>query len=244
MGKSPGRSDRRADVGGRLPCGCYHVCRQAQRPARNAGAKGWPHRKFVILGFYDETDPMSRCPPFLVAVTGAQGVGKSTFCHEIVRLLHLTGHRDARLYDGLGDRVRASGIPLGSTSTRDTIFAIWASHLEREAEIIDGLAILDRCVIDALAYTRVLGLNTNLELRVFEQVARLDLQRLSLVIHLEFSPFFAHRGADHETPELRQRVAEEIKAVLSHLGIPHVDLNAGDDDTLNVAIDVIAGMVA
>lgn len=186
---------------------------------------------------------MSRRNPILVAVTGAQGVGKSTFCREIVRLLHLTGHGDARLFEGLGDRVRAMGIPLGSTSTSDTIFAIWASHLEREAAIVEGLAILDRCVIDALAYTRVLGLNTDLELRTLEQVARLDVQRLGLVIHLKFSPFFADKGADHETPEHRRQVAEDIEVVLSNLGVPRLDLDAGDEGALNVAVGAISGIV-
>jgi len=194
-------------------------------------------RRNCIIGL------MPNSSALIVAVTGAHGVGKSTFCRELVHRLHKAGYSQARLLDGLGDRVRAMGIPLGSTSTPDTIFAIWASHLEREAAITDELVILDRCMVDALAYTRALNLTSGLAERVLEQTAQLAAGRLRLVIHLELSPFFEGKGAAHETAELRERVASEIPIVLAQLGSPSFDLDASAPGSLDRAVETIVRMV-
>lgn len=186
---------------------------------------------------------MPNSSALIVAVTGAQGVGKSTFCRELVRRLGQAGYKHARLLDGLGDRVRAMGIPLGSTSTPDTIFAIWASHLEREAAIGNELVILDRCMVDALAYTRALNLTSGLAGRVLEQTAKLAAGRLRLVIHLELSPFFEGKGASHETAELRERVASEIPLILAQLGSPSLNLDASAPSSMDRAVETIAHMV-
>lgn len=58
------------------------------------------------------------------------------------------------LLDGLGDRLKLAGVPLGRHSDAATIAAVFAAHLDRETEAGPGLAILDRCLVDALAYPR------------------------------------------------------------------------------------------
>lgn len=177
--------------------------------------------------------------PYFIAVTGAQGVGKSTFCNALVTRLRQAGRQDVRLFNGLGDNLKALGVPLGSKSTPQTIFAVWATHLEREASVAGGLAVLDRCIVDALAYTRVLNLSSELERRVLEQAAVLAAQRLGFVVHLEFSSFFADTGGSHETAEDRRRVADEIRVVLSQLDLPRINLHAEDPTSLTAALDAI-----
>lgn len=135
------------------------------------------------------------------------------------------------------------GIPVGSGSTPETIFAIWACHLEREEAMTGDLAILDRCVVDALAYTRVLGLNSEVELRVLEQTAKLAARRLDLIIHLKLTDFFSDKGADHETPNLRRRIAEEIKIVMSELSPALIDLDASDGGALDAALRAVEEVV-
>lgn len=178
---------------------------------------------------------MSDQSTFFVAVTGAQGVGKSTFCRRLQMRLQAEGRREVSLLDGLGDRIKALGIPLGSTSTTQTIAAVFTAHLEREAAAPKGIVILDRCVVDAIAYTRSLGINSDVELRLYERVTALAATRLNLVVHLTCSPFFARRGADHETPVLRADVAERIVAILSELGVPRIDLDASSEDAVELA---------
>jgi GTPase SAR1 family protein len=176
---------------------------------------------------------------YLVAVTGAQGVGKSTFCRGLVKHLREAGRKDVQLLEGLGESVLAMGVPLGSASTPETIFAVWATHLEREYTAGDGLTILDRCVIDALAYTRVLAVSTPLQLRTLEKTAILASQHLALVVHLCLSPFFKARGGSHETTDHREKVASEIQLILDQLQVPRIDLEADDDGALNVATQTI-----
>lgn len=144
-----------------------------------------------------------------------------------------------QLLDGLGESVKAMGVPLGSASTPETIFAVWATHLEREHSAGLGLTILDRCVIDALAYTRVLGVSTPLQLRTLEKTAVLASQGLNLVVHLCLSPFFESMGGEHETSDHRQNVASEIQLILKQLQVTWIDLKADDNEALDVAVRAI-----
>lgn len=176
---------------------------------------------------------------YFLAVTGAQGVGKSTFCQKLVKRLRQAGQVNVQLLDGLGESVKAMGVPLGSASTPETIFAVWTTHLEREHSAEVGLTILDRCVIDALAYTRVLAVSTPLQLRTLEKTAVLASRDIELVIHLCLSPFFEGRGGAHETAHHRRNVASEILLILDQLQVPWIDLEADDDEALDVAVRAI-----
>jgi len=182
---------------------------------------------------------MSRPRRYFVAVTGAQGVGKSTFCHEVVKRLRENGRVDVHLLDGLGETVKAMGVPLGSAATPETIFAVWATHLEREHFAGEGLTILDRCVIDALAYTRVLAVSTPLQMRMLEKTAVLASQSLGLVIHLRLSSFFEGQGGVHETSDHRRNVASEIQLILDQLHLPRINLDADDDKAIDAAVRAI-----
>jgi hypothetical protein len=176
---------------------------------------------------------------FVVAVTGAQGVGKSTFCGHLLKRLHEFGRRDTTLLDGLGDRIEALGIPLGSISTPQTVAALFTAHLEREASIKSGLIMLDRCVVDALAYTRALRINSEVEMRLYEQIANLAANRLNFVIHLGLSPFFVGKGGAHETPALRLKVAENIPIILADLKLSYLDLDAAMENAAAKAATTI-----
>lgn len=180
---------------------------------------------------------------FLIGVTGAQGVGKSTFCRNLVAALRSADLGRAELLDGIRASIQAMGVPFGSASTAETIFAVWTAHLERESSASDALVVLDRCCIDALAYTRVLNVSSDLELRLFNQVALLASDRLDLVIHLRLSPFFEDKGAAHETAELRAAVAREIAIVLDCARPQHLELDASSPDAIDTAIRTVHEML-
>ena len=179
-----------------------------------------------------------------VAITGGQGVGKSTFCRKLSSSLIAAGHKDVQLIEGLGERMAAMGIPLGSGATTQTIFAVWAAHLERQAEARNGLIILDRCAIDALAYTRALRLGTLIERQLFEQVAKLASERLNLVINLRLTEFFRGKGGSHESSELREEVVTEINALISHLGVNAIELDAAKESSVQTACRAIEGLMS
>lgn len=191
---------------------------------------------------------MPRDSTFFVAVTGAQGVGKSTFCRKLAFNLRTTLSEDVQLLEDLGATVKSMGVPLGSSSTNDTISAVWTTHLEREERTLGGLVILDRCVVDALAYTRVLNLGTALDRRLFEAVGRLAAKQLNLVIHLRLSDFFVDRGASHETPQHRQAVADQVIRILGEWSVPRVEVDAATEGavekTAQIVLDAYRGSMS
>lgn len=176
--------------------------------------------------------------PTVVAVTGAQGVGKSTFCRRLRCELSRRGFADIRLIGGLGDRLRTLGVPLGTASTEETIPAVFAAHLEREREITGGQFVLDRCLVDALAYARVLKLNNATFMRLYEGVTALSIRTLNFVVYLELSPSFEPSSSPHETPDLRRRIAEEIPKILEELGCPTLRLDASQQSSVARAADL------
>lgn len=176
---------------------------------------------------------------FFVAVTGPQGVGKSTFCAQLVGALARAGLGTFLLLDDLRGRVAATKVPLGSASTAATIHAVWVAHLERQAAPAGGRVLLDRCMVDALAYTRVLGVSSDLEMRLFEQVAGLLLPRLDLVIHLRLSEFFLDKGKPHETSKDRLAVAREIEAIIHARRRPTLEISAEQPDAVEKAVKAV-----
>lgn len=186
------------------------------------------------------------CPPSdrrLIGITGAQGVGKSTFAADILKELEGAGTSPICLMAGLGERMADLGIPLGSQATATTIPAVYAAHLERELAAPRGITILDRCVVDALAYTRCLGVLGATDLRLYEAVSAVAARSLSLVIHLQLSPYFEPKGGSHESPDLRQRVAQELNDILEQISSPVISLDASNPSALAEAKTAVLQIV-
>ena len=175
----------------------------------------------------------------LIAVTGAQGVGKSTFCEKLAVALQERAQKTVRLMAGLGQRLTAIGVPLGSNSGLNTIPVVFAAHLERQLEAANSIVIFDRCVVDALAYTRCLHLVDAFQLRLYEAVAALSAREISLMVHLRLTPFFETKGKPHEEPELRLQVSREIPKILNALARPTINLDASNGDAITDAVNAI-----
>ena len=172
---------------------------------------------------------------FRIAVTGGQGVGKTTFCEWLRDSLGRRLGREIPVMSNLKGYMRSLNIDFGSASTSMTIPAVFAAHLERDLDTLSKVAILDRCVIDALAYTRILNISSPPERALFEALSRVAAQRLEYVIHLRLAPFFSETGKEHETTELRRAVAEEIPRVAHDLGIKMLTLDASSPHAIEEA---------
>lgn len=167
--------------------------------------------------------------PFVIVITGAQGVGKSTFCRSLYEVLRgRYGDRRVALIDGLGDKIRASGYAVGSGADAGGVAAIFREHLRREREIEVDIAILDRCAIDALAYVRVLNANTIIEKALYEEVTRTMSKRWNAIVRLELSETFAEKCAAHEDPEFRTRIDQQVSAVIKEFDLPACFVDAAD----------------
>ncbi len=172
----------------------------------------------------------------LVGVTGAQSVGKSTFANGLARHLRSVQDRPVTLLEGLGERVRSLGIVVGSASSTDSIAAVYSAHLEREHALSEGgIVIMDRCSVDALAYVRVLNVNSEIEKSLYENVTRLMARNISLVIHLEMSPAFVTSTAAHETPHHRNAIALIIPKIIEEMGLSCISIDAAHCDAIQTA---------
>lgn len=174
-----------------------------------------------------------------LAVTGAQGVGKSRFCNTILAALQRIEPEGVQLMNGLGDALKAYGVPLGSASNADTIAAVFAAHLEREQSAAKELVILDRCVVDALAYALCLGVSTPAQIKLYEAIAVQRAREIDLVVHLIVSDTFATTTATHEAPELRAAVARSIPEIIERLQINCVTVDAAAPDALQLVLDAL-----
>ena len=175
----------------------------------------------------------------MVAITGAHNVGKTTFCVGLQKHLQTQMSLNSTILDCLGDRMRSLGVPLGKTANSDAVAAIYAAHLSREESAPNGIVLLDRCVIDAFAYVQSLGVNSPAEQALYKEISNLASKRLDLIIHLELTEFFYDMCADHETPELRSKVASAIQPIMNDLSVPSIRLDAKSSDSISVAAKCI-----
>lgn len=177
-----------------------------------------------------------------IGVTGAQGVGKSTFCNKLHSSLLAVESRPIYLLNGLGNSIRALGFEVGSAAGGDSIAAVFAAHIKREVNAKHGLNILDRCVVDALAYVRVLQKTSPALDALYEQVSALSAASLSLVIHCEMSARFQTTLATHETDSDRAAIAREIPKIITELAIPRLCIDASSEADLERAVAAIRGL--
>ncbi|MFC6049480.1 AAA family ATPase [Methylobacterium hispanicum] len=175
-----------------------------------------------------------------VAVTGAQGVGKSTFAQKIYEQTERLPSTTACLLNGLGQSIRAFGIPVGSAASADSIASVYAAHIERERKVKADIVVLDRCAIDALAYVRCLSKTSKSLSNLYEQVSASMFRNISLVVRLEKSGIFEQRKADHESDELRDCVDTQILSITKEYGLNTISLNAAVDGAIEQVMCSIA----
>jgi predicted ATPase len=134
------------------------------------------------------------------------------------------------------------GIPVGSGSTPDSIAAVFASHLQRQREVECDLNVLDRCVIDALAYVRVLNVTSPVQTKMYEELAKTMACALNFVVHLDLSKTFEVTSAGHETAGHRLAIAAELPLIIQELGLPSVTIDAAHVSALTDVTSILRKM--
>lgn len=186
---------------------------------------------------------MEKQETILVAVTGAQGVGKSTFCSAVLASLRASD-RQVHLISGLGEKLTAQGYRLGKSADEAAVAAVVLEHLTRERTAPPGIVILDRCLIDMLAYVRTLKVTHPPLLDVYEEIVRTLAPKIRLVLFLEMSEQFRVSSAEHEDAEFRSAIDAEVKSIISQLGMNTLSLDAADGMAVGVAVSAISGVAS
>ena len=144
---------------------------------------------------------------FRVAVTGAQGTGKSSFARTLYELCsHKIG--PSKLLNGTGNAVKSKGIVVGHLAGEEAIRAFWSAHQKQHPS--EGINIFDRCFLDIVAYSRVLGALGKMDQDLLEATARLTLQEFNRIFILPITgPYPEFRDGD-EPEEFREAIQREI----------------------------------
>ena len=173
------------------------------------------------------------------AVTGAQGVGKTTLAHSLVLLCRERSSVSCEVLHGIGQHVKEAGYPLGLAATADTIYAFAAEHMRRERNAAATLVIQDRCLLDLLAYDRVLGLLGEGAHRMLEEVALTSFATIDSVLFIPMCDSLRNSGTGLEPHDFRARVDAAIPAIAQELGINIVAIEGKPDERVAKALGLV-----
>jgi predicted ATPase len=179
-------------------------------------------------------------PKCRVAVTGAQGVGKTTLARDLFAICRARTGVSCEILEGIGHRVKEAGYPLGSAATSGTVYAFAAEHLRRERTCLAELVIQDRCLIDLLAYVRVLGLLEEPALRMLQEATLTSLEGIDLILFVPMCDALRDTGTAVETPEFRARIDAAIPAVAQELGVQIVAVEGEPAERAAKAFSLVA----
>jgi len=152
-----------------------------------------------------------------LAITGAQGTGKSTMAQRAGEAARGLGIR-AVVLEGIGAAVAAQGLPLGRQATAETFCAFAAAHLRRERLAEGELIVQDRCLLDLYAYCRVLG-TAPYATEFVAEATRLSLSENVTVSYLPLVNTLPPSQSTVEDSRFRQAIAAEILVSAHALGI-------------------------
>jgi predicted ATPase len=179
-------------------------------------------------------------PKFRVAVTGAQGVGKTTLARDLFAICRARTGVSCEFLQGIGHRVKEAGYPLGPAATSGTIYAFAAEHLKRERTCQAELVIQDRCLIDLLAYVRVLGLLEEPASWMLKEATLTSLETIDLILFVPICDVLRNAGTAVETPEFRARIDAAIPTIARELGVQIVTVEGEPAERAAKAFSLVA----
>jgi len=172
-----------------------------------------------------------------VAVTGAQGSGKSTIVRALVE--RLNGRMPELVpVHGIGAYVGALKFPLGESATRDTISAFLLEHVRRERHA-PAAAVFDRCLIDLVAYA-ILQLKESDPIRDLAiELAQLSMQRFTRVFLTTIPPERLVVASAHESAAFRARFESTLATAASLCGTEVIGLEGSVEERVSLALEVL-----
>jgi len=170
----------------------------------------------------------------IIAVTGAQGTGKSTFARALHRLVRDELCQDVELLTDIGAVVELQRQG-ASWTARDRVLAFAAEHMRRERVATAPIVILDRCLLDALAYASVLGCLQTDEHKALLRAAAVSLRRVALAFRLRVTADYPITGAADESPALRRRIDDAIEVLATSLGVTLREVAGAASDSVRAA---------
>jgi predicted ATPase len=145
-----------------------------------------------------------------IAITGAQGTGKSTLARALADRLAAGANREVSLYEGLGTEAAREGRLTGGRAGADAVMAFARLHEAREAAATGNLQIFDRCLLDTLAYAHVLDCLSPRQLEALHRATLASCARMTRLVWLRVTTDYPVSNATDETPEFRRAIDTAI----------------------------------
>jgi len=169
---------------------------------------------------------------YRILLTGAQGTGKSTLAKAIRARFRAEGNADIADHESVGPALLAQGHATGSRADADTVRLFARLHWDREAHAVGAVAVLDRCLLDTLAYALVLDCLGAVELARLQQAALMSSRRAERLLWCRIASDYPVQGPHDESPAFRR----EIDATIGRLVRAHsLPVSEQTDAVANVA---------
>lgn len=162
------------------------------------------------------------------SITGAQKTGKTTLKSRIKKL----SVSDIKFPPSPGEYARQQGVAIGKAGTDETHIFFARAHTQNLIEAVnEGHDLfLDRCLIDHLAYVRLLSADSNL-IEMNETLVELSATMYEAVFLTQINFDLVPVSDAHEDSDFRREVQSQIFEIASQYSFKHVIL----DQNLDVA---------
>ena len=179
-------------------------------------------------------------PRLVIAITGAQVVGKTTLAAALKTELDRLGIKPCMAHHNLGVTAASKGVPLGGNANSNSILEFSRLHLKRERQMAGGIHLLDRCFIDVLAYGRQMCADQHMLLDLVEELARASLAHIDLVVRIPIIPCLAESKSKNESSEFRFKIENSIATILDVMPAIRLDvLSTTPEDRVNEVLNAV-----
>jgi hypothetical protein len=154
-----------------------------------------------------------------IAMTGAQGTGKSTLARAVRQALRAAGVADVQACEGLGATLAQAGFRSGAQAGAETVRQFAQAHIAREAAGVGAVQVFDRCLLDTLAYAQVLGCLAQDELDALARATVQSSARFAQIVWLRVTHDYPVLDSGDESPGFRRPIDGAIGALARECGI-------------------------
>jgi predicted ATPase len=176
---------------------------------------------------------------YRIAMTGAQGTGKSTLARAVCTALRDAGVADVRQSAGLGAHLAQTGFRTGARASAETVRHFAQAHIAREASTLGAVQVFDRCLLDTLAYARVLGCLPHAEFSALSRATAASSARFSELIWLRVTHDYPELNESDESPAFRRAIDTAIGALAREHGIQLREQAVPPDSIAALAVQIV-----
>lgn len=174
------------------------------------------------------------------AITGAKGTGKSTLLRQVeTQVPKLNLLRSVRFFKSPGTVAKAQGISLGKDGTDSTHVFFADLHLKAIDHDLDEIRLLDRCLVDHLAYVRKLSSDATL-IRMMAELTRVASTKYSMIFIAPLHAALPPLNDETEDIKFRVEIEHEIRSIMEEFSIPTIELPPSQEEAIKMILDTLA----